>query len=174
MVSVSSLLGGLPHGPVENVLISWDNGYHMTVRVRIRDGAILLVEPVWAPRWELPSGEVDLTTQETLAEGARRECWEETGDRFTPQVEPRFVAESFFALHSPGLGGSRSRRSPKITSISPTEARFAACTWSAPGNLADAPCDIPLDWQEARTTRQPILAPMSAERGRYEQLDSSG
>lgn len=65
----------------------------------VRDGTILLVEPAWASRWELPGGGVGLEIQ---ADGATRECWEETGYRFTPSAEgPQFVAKSLFLLRSP-------------------------------------------------------------------------
>lgn len=67
----------------------------------IRDDAILMVEPVWAARWDLPGGGVELDTQETLVDGAIRECWEETGYRFTPTAAPQFVAELFFLLRQP-------------------------------------------------------------------------
>lgn len=70
--------------------------------VAVQDAAILLVEPVWATRWELSGGEVELENQETLADGAGRECSEETGYRFTPTEGPMFLAESFFFLRSPG------------------------------------------------------------------------
>ena len=60
--------------------------------VAVRDGAILLVEPVWAERWELPGGEVEL--DESLLDGAIRECREETGHRFVPPVRARRYAAS--------------------------------------------------------------------------------
>lgn len=44
---------------------------------------------------------MDLDAQETLAGGAVRECWEETGYQFTPTEEPQFVIETFFLLHDP-------------------------------------------------------------------------
>ncbi len=78
--------------------VSWRVSAYAVV---VRDGALLMVEPAWAARWELPGGGVELQTQETLAEGARRECREETGYRFTPSDEPRLVGESFFFLRRP-------------------------------------------------------------------------
>lgn len=72
-----------------------------TYAVVVRDGALLMVEPVWAARWELPGGGVELQSGETLVDCASRECREETGYRFTPTDEPRFVGESFFLLRQP-------------------------------------------------------------------------
>lgn len=69
--------------------------------VVVRDDKLLLVKPVWADRYELPGGGVDLQSQETLAEAARRECSEETGYDFTPMDEPRFLGEGFFLLREP-------------------------------------------------------------------------
>jgi 8-oxo-dGTP pyrophosphatase MutT (NUDIX family) len=69
-----------------------------TYAVAVRDDALLMVEPAWAKRWELPGGGVELETQETLADAARRECWEETGFRFTPTEAPHFVREMYFLL----------------------------------------------------------------------------
>lgn len=69
--------------------------------VVLRDENLLLVEPVWADRWELPGGGVDLQSQETLAEAASRECREETGYEFTPSDQPRFIGEAFFLLREP-------------------------------------------------------------------------
>lgn len=65
----------------------------------MREGRVLMVEPVWAARWELPGGGVEVEDEETLAEAAARECFEETGYRVT--VEPaslRFVQEAFFSI----------------------------------------------------------------------------
>lgn len=50
--------------------------------VAVRDGRLLLVEPAWARRWELPGGGVELEREETLIEAAIRECREETRYRF--------------------------------------------------------------------------------------------
>ena len=60
----------------------------------VREGRVLVVEPTHTPRWELPGGGVGVG--ELLAEGAARECYEETGYRFVPDgAEPFHVAEGF-------------------------------------------------------------------------------
>lgn len=48
----------------------------------VRDGRVLMVRqpPRWGGRWELPGGGVE--AEESLVEGAARECYEETGYRF--------------------------------------------------------------------------------------------
>lgn len=79
--------------------VSWRVSAYVVV---VREHAILMVEPVWASRLELPGGGIEIELQETLVEGAGRECREETGYRFTPDADgPRFIAESFFFLHAP-------------------------------------------------------------------------
>ncbi len=58
-----------------------------------------MMEPEFAPgRWDLPGGGVH--PGETLIEGARRECWEETGRHFTPAAGAvvHFLAEERFYL----------------------------------------------------------------------------
>jgi 8-oxo-dGTP pyrophosphatase MutT (NUDIX family) len=69
--------------------------------VALLENSVLMVEPMWAKRWELPGGGVELQLQETLPEAARRECREETGYVFEPSGEPRFIQESFFLLRNP-------------------------------------------------------------------------
>ena len=59
----------VPHDGVTPV--SWRLSSYV---VAVRDGAVLLVEPVWAQRWELPGGAVEI--EETLLDGAMRECQE--------------------------------------------------------------------------------------------------
>jgi 8-oxo-dGTP pyrophosphatase MutT (NUDIX family) len=69
----------------------------------VRDGRVLMVEPVWAKRWELPGGGVEAGFEETLAEAAERECFEETG--FRVQADPASLAyeqETFFSLAREG------------------------------------------------------------------------
>jgi 8-oxo-dGTP pyrophosphatase MutT (NUDIX family) len=67
--------------------------------VAVREGRILLVEPAWARRWELPGGGVELEREETLIEAAVRECREETGYRFVPDAASlAFAGEHFFAV----------------------------------------------------------------------------
>ncbi len=71
--------------------------------IAVRDGKLLLVEPAWAKRWELPGGGVELEREETLIEAAVRECREETGYRFVPDpASLRFAGEHFF--HVPWSG----------------------------------------------------------------------
>ncbi len=67
--------------------------------IAIREGKILLVQPAWAERWELPGGGVELEREETLIEAAVRECHEETGYRFVPEnASLRFTGEHFFPV----------------------------------------------------------------------------
>lgn len=67
--------------------------------IAMREGRILLVEPAWAKRWELPGGGVELEREETLIEAAVRECREETGYRFVPDpARLHFAGEHFFCV----------------------------------------------------------------------------
>lgn len=67
--------------------------------IATRDGKILLVQPAWAERWELPGGGVELEREETLIEAAVRECHEETGYRFVPEpASLGFAGEHFFRV----------------------------------------------------------------------------
>lgn len=60
-----------------------------------RGGRMLMIESLQSGRWELPGGGVEV--DETLLEGAARECFEETGYRLTAAgPEPFHVAEQFF------------------------------------------------------------------------------
>jgi len=70
--------------------------WRMTVYVLAqRDGKILMTEPTFACRQELPGGEVD--AHEPLLEGARREFWEETGYRLAALSKaPIHFEEAFF------------------------------------------------------------------------------
>jgi len=54
--------------------------------VILRDGCLLMVEPVWTTgwTWALPGGGVRLMPEETILEGIVREVHEETGYHFTP------------------------------------------------------------------------------------------
>ena len=71
--------------------------------ITVRDGKVLLVEPAWAKRWELPGGGVELEREETLIEAAVRECREETGYRFVPDPSTlHFAGEHFFLVPSSG------------------------------------------------------------------------
>lgn len=67
--------------------------------IAMREGRLLLVEPAWAQRWELPGGGVELEREETLIEAVVRECREETGYRFIPDpASLRFAGEHFFCV----------------------------------------------------------------------------
>lgn len=60
-------------------------------------GKLLMVEPAWSPKWELPGGEIDIRSGETLIEGAIRECREETGYVIRPHPETlQLVTENFY------------------------------------------------------------------------------
>lgn len=83
----------------------WDGHGELAWRVSIysialRGAAILMVEPAWAVRWELPGGAVETDLQETLVEAAVRECMEETGYHLTPHTAPELASESFFHLRA--------------------------------------------------------------------------
>lgn len=65
----------------------------------MRGDRVLMVEPVWAKRWELPGGGVEAGREETLAEAAERECYEESG--FRVKADPMTLAyeqEAFFSI----------------------------------------------------------------------------
>ena len=49
------------------------------------DGKVLVIEPPELTRWEPPGGAVEM--HESVVEAAIRECWEETGYRFTPSSD---------------------------------------------------------------------------------------
>lgn len=67
--------------------------------VVIRDGQLLMTEPIWSPKRELPGGRVDIHTEEPIIVGATRECLEETGFIFRPREESmQLVTENFFCF----------------------------------------------------------------------------
>jgi len=71
--------------------VRWRQAAYVQV---VRDGKVLMVEPLHTKRWELPGGGVEV--QELLVEGATRECLEETGYRFVARsVSPFYVGEGF-------------------------------------------------------------------------------
>lgn len=74
-------------------LVTWRISVYV---VAFRQGRVLFVEPTYLDgKLELPGGEVEVG--ETLLEGAVRECWEESGYLFSPDVpDPTFVGEQFF------------------------------------------------------------------------------
>lgn len=67
--------------------------------IAVNRGKLLVAEPTFAPgRWDLPGGGVH--PDEGIVDGAVRECWEETGHRFTPGALPviHFMGENRFYL----------------------------------------------------------------------------
>ena len=73
--------------------VTWRIGAYVLAE---RDGRVLMIESRESGRWELPGGGVEV--HETLADGARRECFEETGYRVTAlAAAPLWVAEQFFS-----------------------------------------------------------------------------
>ena len=80
----------------ETIPVAWRVSCYPIV---LRDNQILLVEPVWATRWELPGGGVELAREETLVEAAMRECWEETGYHFLPETGSlSLIQDDFFSV----------------------------------------------------------------------------
>ena len=81
--------------------VAYDGATPVTWRVRAyvlaeRAGRVLMIESLESGRWELPGGGVEV--HETLAEGARRECFEETGYRVaTMAADPLWISEQFFS-----------------------------------------------------------------------------
>ena len=65
-------------------------GYVLTTR----EGRVLMLAKAFSGWWELPGGAV--RSEETLGEGAARECLEETGYRVAVTFAPVHVAEQFF------------------------------------------------------------------------------
>ncbi len=85
---------GNPGERPEGVPVQWRTSCYP---IAVREGKLLLVEPAWAQRWELPGGGVELIREETLIEAAIRECREETGYRFLPEpASLHFAGEHFF------------------------------------------------------------------------------
>lgn len=76
-------LRGESHERPEGTPARWRVGGY---GVAVRDGRLLLVEPVWTQgwTWDLPGGGIRLMPDETILEGITREVYEETGYRFTP------------------------------------------------------------------------------------------
>lgn len=72
--------------------VSWRVSVHTIVIV---EGSLLLMEPQYSEASELPGGEV--LAGETLLDGARRECWEETGYSFQPiDPSPAYIGEQWY------------------------------------------------------------------------------
>ncbi len=77
----------------DGAAIAWRPSIYV---VAMREGAVLMERSPWTERLMLPGGEV--ATDESLLAGAQRECYEETGYAFRPDVaDPVFVVEQFFA-----------------------------------------------------------------------------
>jgi ADP-ribose pyrophosphatase YjhB (NUDIX family) len=97
---VRAALRGVPFQDPEGRPVAHDGATPVTWRVgacalAVRDGRVLLVEPVFSNRWVLPGGGV--AVHETLLEGAARECREETGYTFVAAgPEPVYLGELFF------------------------------------------------------------------------------
>lgn len=76
--------------------VTWRLGAYVLV---VRNGRVLMVEPTHTARWELPGGGVNV--RELLAEGAARECYEETGYRFVAcGFSPFYLGEGFVCWDS--------------------------------------------------------------------------
>lgn len=87
---------GNPAKRPEGVPVQWRASCYP---IAVREDKVLLVEPAWAQRWELPGGGVELEREETLIEAAIRECREETGYLFVPDpASLRFAGEYFFCV----------------------------------------------------------------------------
>ena len=95
MVIYSDLSGREIERPVA-IPVAWRVSCYPIV---LRDNHILMVEPVWATRWELPGGDVELAHEGTLVEAAIRECMEETGYHFVPEPESlSLIQDDFFSV----------------------------------------------------------------------------
>jgi 8-oxo-dGTP pyrophosphatase MutT (NUDIX family) len=61
----------------------------------IKDGKkILMVKPNISKQWELPGGGIHVN--ETIEEGTKRECWEETGYKVAVEGKPAYLEERNF------------------------------------------------------------------------------
>ena len=76
--------------------VTWRISVYVVARI---GGSLLLMQPEYSEALELPGGEV--MTGESLLEGARRECWEETGYSFhTHDTWPTYAGEQWYFDHS--------------------------------------------------------------------------
>ena len=83
-----------------NVAPIWRTSCYAVVR---RDTRILMTKPPDLPRWELPGGGIEPGIDTSLVDAAVRECFEETGYVFTPDLDTlRFGGEAL--LHGPRAG----------------------------------------------------------------------
>ena len=89
-------LHGREHRRPPDVPIEWRVSCYA---VAMRDGQLLVTEPVWSRKHELPGGRVDVGSEESIIAGATRECLEETGYLFEPRPETlQLAAENFFCF----------------------------------------------------------------------------
>lgn len=89
-------LHGHEHERPDGIALDWRISCYT---IAMRDGKILMTEPRWSPKWELPGGRVDVATGETIVAGAARECLEETGYILTPDLGTlQLVMENFFCF----------------------------------------------------------------------------
>ncbi len=78
--------------------VTWRVGAYVLAE---RGGRVLMIESLQSGRWELPGGGVEV--EETLLQGAARECFEETGYRPTGiGPDPLYVGEQFFFWRGDG------------------------------------------------------------------------
>lgn len=104
----------------------------------VRAGRLLLQRSPWTPWLLVPGGEVG--AGETLVAGAVRECYEETGLRFTPEEAPIYVGEEFF--YQDDTGGFRHAI---LFAVTGTAAAEVDPSWTAPADEILEALWIPLD-----------------------------
>lgn len=119
--------------------------------IAMREGRILLVEPAWAKRWELPGGGVELEREETLIQAAIRECREETGYRFVPDPATlHFAGEHFFSV--PWSGNHYHSLTFMV--------RGTAEGAPEPGWIADPEEIVDIQWLDPTTLREDRVQPL--------------
>lgn len=65
----------------------------------LRDGLLLVTEPVWSTKWEVPGGRVDVTSEESIIGAAARGGLAETGFMVEPEsASLQLVTETFFCF----------------------------------------------------------------------------
>lgn len=61
----------------------------------IKEGEkLLMVTPMNRPKWELPGGGIEVS--ESISQGIKRECWEETGYKVEIEDQPAYFGERDF------------------------------------------------------------------------------
>lgn len=89
-------LHGREHRRPDDVPVEWRVSCYT---VALRDGKLLVTEPVWSHKHELPGGRVDVGTEESIVAAAARECLEETGYVFEARAETlQLATENFFCF----------------------------------------------------------------------------